>query len=162
MKYEYRLTLIKEQLKKLLSSYAIPIQFRNLEDAQENEIGIISKAINNLFANDANKELIEGTFSRAELKIKAAHMSRTWPKGSDICAALRHSMTTAEDLPSVSPNWHPDPKIINAQRIKKGEPVGEFYIRGKMADELIRDGLVTEHDLQPYKEYLAVEKIDRI
>mgnify|MGYP006244420019 FL=1 len=89
-------------------------------------------------------------------------MSRTWPKGADIVTAIKHSIATASDLPSVSPNWHPDPKIINAERIKKGEPVGEFYIRGKMADELVRDGLVTEHNLQPYKEYLAVEKIDRI
>ena len=48
------------------------------------------------------------------------------------------------------------------KELKKGEPVGEFYIRGKMADELVSDGLVTEEDLQPYKEYLAVEKIDRI
>ena len=162
MNYDYRIQLVKKELENILSSYAVPVHIRHDEDAKQNEIKIIAKAINQIFPSDTTKEVIEGAFSRAELKIKAAHMSRTWPKGSDICTALKHSMATAEDLPSVSPNWYPDPKIINAQRIKKGEPVGEFYIRGKMADELIRDGLVTEHDLQPYKEYLSLEKLDRI
>ena len=56
--------------------------------------------------------------------------------------------------------WHPEPKIINAKGLK-GEPVGEYYVTGNMADELVHEGLVTEEDLQPYKEYLAVEKLDR-
>ena len=162
MNYDYRIQLVKKELENILSSYAVPVHIRHDEDAKQNEIKIIAKAVNQIFPSDTTREVIEGAFSRAELKIKAAHMSRTWPKGADIVTAIKHSIATASDLPSVSPNWHPDPKIINAQRIKKGEPVGEFYIHGKMADELIRDGLVTEHDLQPYKEYLAVEKIDRI
>ena len=162
MNYEYRIQLVKKELENILSSYAVPVHMRHDENAKQNEIKIIAKAVNQIFPSDTTREVIEGAFSRAELKIKAAHMSRTWPKGADIVTAIKHSIATASDLPSVSPNWHPDPKIINAERIKKGEPVGEFYIRGKMADELVRDGLVTEHDLQPYKEYLAVEKIDRI
>jgi hypothetical protein len=162
MKYDYRIELVKKELENILSSYAVPVHMRHDEAAKQSEIKVIAKAVNQIFPSDTTREVIEGAFSRAELKIKAAHMSRTWPKGADIVTAIQYSLARADYLPHVSTNWHPDPKIINAQRIKKGEPVGEFYIYGKMADELIRDGLVTEHDLQPYKEYLAVEKIDRI
>ena len=162
MKYDYRIELIKKELENILSSYAVPIHIRHDEDAKQNEIKIIAKAVNQIFPSDSTREVIEGAFSRAELKIKAAHMSRTWPKGADIVTAIKHSIATASDLPSVSANWHPDPKKIHAERIKKGEGVSEFYIYGRMADELLRDGLVTEHDLQRYKDYLAVEKLDRI
>lgn len=162
MNYDYRIQLVKKELENILSSYAVPVHIRHDEDAKQNEIKIIAKAVNQIFPSDTTREVIEGAFSRAELKIKAAHMSRTWPKGADIVTAIKHSIATVSELPSRYANWHPDPAIINAQRIKKGEPVGEFYIYGKMADELIRCGLITEQDLQPYKEYLAVEKIDRI
>ena len=162
MNYDYRIQLVKKELENILSSYAVPVHFRKDEDVKQNEIKIIAKAVNKIFPSDATREVIEGAFSRAEIQIKATHMTRTWPKGADIVTAIQYSLARADHVPHVSISWHPDPKIINAQRIKKGEPVGEFYIRGKMADELVRDGLVTEHDLQPYKEYLAVEKIDRI
>ena len=160
MNYEPRLQLIKKELKNLLSSYAIPIQFRNLEEAQAKEIALTASAINKLFPNDSNQQMIEGAFNRAELKIKTTHMSRTWPKASDICAAIRQSMAVEDDLPSVAPGWKPDPKKIHADRIKRGEDVSEHYIYGRMAKELLREGLVTESDLQPYRDYLAVEKID--
>jgi len=160
MNYEPRLRLIKKELKNLLSSYAIPIQFRNLEETQAKEIELTASAINKLFPNDSNQQMIEGAFSRAELKIKSTHMSRTWPKASHICAAIRQSMASEDDLPSVAPGWKPDTKKIHAARIKNGENVSEFYVHGKMAEELLREGLVTESDLQSYRDYLAVEKID--
>jgi len=162
MNYGYRINLIKKELENLLSSYSIPMHLRHDEDVKAKEIEIISKALNQLFPNDCNQEIISGAFERAELKIKAAHMSRSWPKASDIATAIKVSIASDSEASGVSATWYPDPKVINANRIKRGEPVSEFYINGKLGEELINDGLITEHDLQPYKEYLAVEKIDRI
>ena len=51
--------------------------------------------------------------------------------------------------------YEPDPYKINAGRIKRGEPVGEHYINGTEAMKLLNKGLVTEADLQPYKEALT-------
>ena len=162
MNYGYRINLIKKELENLLSSYSIPMHLRHDEDVKAKEIEIISKALNQLFPNDCNQEVISGAFERAELKIKAAHMSRSWPKASDIATAIKVSIASDSDASGVSATWYPDPKKIHADRIKRGERVSEFYINGKMADELIQEGLVTEYDLQPYREYLAMEKIDRI
>ena len=162
MDYDYRLQMMKMQLNNLFSNYAVPVQCRGIDDWKENEIKIIAKTVNLLFPNDVTREMIEGAFSRAELKIKAAHKSRTMPSGADIAAALKHSIAVTDDLPSVSPDWMPDAKTINASRIKRGEPVSEHYITGNKADELVREGLITERDLQPYREYLAVEKLDKV
>ena len=51
--------------------------------------------------------------------------------------------------------YQPDPYKINAGRIKRGEPVDEHYINGTEARKLLNKGLVTEADLQPYKEALT-------
>lgn len=162
MDYDYRLQIIKMQLNNLFSSYAVPVQFRNVPDWKDNEVKIIARTVNQLFPNDATREMIEGTFGRAELKIKAAHKSRTMPSGADIATAIKHSIAVTDDLPSVSPDWLPDANIINANRIKRGEPVSEYYVTGNKADELVHEGLITERDLQPYREYLAVEKLDKV
>lgn len=47
-----------------------------------------------------------------------------------------------------------DECVVNAKRIKAGEPVGEIWLKGRNAEELIRRGLVTEYDLAPYLTYL--------
>ena len=111
------------------------MQFRNVPDWKDNEVKIIARTVNQLFPNDATREMIEGTFGRAELKIKAAHKSRTMPSGADIATAIKHSIAVTDDLPSVSPDWFPDANIINANRIKRGEPVSEYYVTGNKADE---------------------------
>ena len=65
MDYDYRLQIIKMQLNNLFSSYAVPVQFRNVPDWKDNEVKIIARTVNQLFPNDATREMIEGTFSRA-------------------------------------------------------------------------------------------------
>ena len=97
----------------------MPVHIRNNEEAKQHEIKIIAKAVNKIFPSDITRESIEGAFSRAEIQIKATHMTRTWPKGADIVTAIQYSLARADYVPHVSISWHPEPKIINAQRIKK-------------------------------------------
>jgi hypothetical protein len=96
---------------------------------------------------------------RAMLKLKEAHKSRTWPTASEISAAVSKSMTSASTRSVSSGPWKPDTLQLNAKRIIAGEPVGEMYIRGKLADKMVEMGLISEAHLQPYLEYLSANNI---
>jgi len=72
---------------------------------------------------------------------------------------------TFKVLDYVLENPNPEIKInINSNLCVPDDILNKFIEKVKriQGEELINDGLITEHDLQPYKEYLAVEKIDRI
>tara|TARA_R100001369_G_scaffold25667_1_gene46681 strand:+ start:445 stop:936 length:492 start_codon:yes stop_codon:yes gene_type:complete len=158
MKHDYRINLIKKELESLLSSYSVPLHLRNDPGAKEKEVEIIVKAINQFYPNDTNQEVISGSFERAELKIKASQMSRTWPKAADIVSAIKKSTVNDSVMTTKSADWFPDPSVIHAKRIKNGEPVSENYILGKLAEELIKNGLVTGEDLKPYRNALSSKK----
>jgi|14BtaG_2_1085337.scaffolds.fasta_scaffold00640_5 hypothetical protein len=56
-----------------------------------------------------------------------------------------------------SRNWQPDSLQINADRIKKGQPVSEDYLWGKLAMKMIRGCLVSEETLDAYRKQFLIE-----
>ena len=159
MNYDERMMQIKKELAEMLSEYAAP---KHLIDpaSQAKDIQSTAEVINALFPNDTNQDHITGTLKRAAMKLKGAHKSRTWPLASDITTAVKKSMNVqGSPMPVNKGPWKPDTLAINARRIKAGEPVGEMYIRGKLADKMVEMGLISEAHLQPYLEYLSVHNI---
>lgn len=56
-------------------------------------------------------------------------------------------------------SWRPDSLQINAERIKRGELVGEEYLWGRRAIQMIKLGMLLEETLEPYrKAYLEEYK----
>ena len=158
MTYEERIRVILDELSKLMSQYAEP-KHLNTRKKLEDEVRNICRMLNQKFPNDTTEDHIRGTMDRAMLKIKEAHTSRTWPTGKDIGTAVSKSLTTSQSsLPANKGPWKPDTLAINARRIKAGEPVGETYITGKLAERMVAQGLVTEEELAPYLVYLDAHK----
>ena len=87
--------------------------------------------------------------------------TRSWPTAKQISQAAKDIAPKRPELRDLTGEnkYTPDPLKINAKRIQNGEAVDENYINGKFADQMLRMGLVQEHDLQPYKEYLNNVKI---
>jgi hypothetical protein len=56
-----------------------------------------------------------------------------------------------------SRNWQPDSLQINADRIKRGQPVSEDYLWGKLAMKMIRACLVSEETLDSYRKRFLTE-----
>ena len=54
--------------------------------------------------------------------------------------------------------WYLDPYEINAKRIQEGKEVGEHWLWGRQAAKLVLNGLVTESQLQAYRE-MHLQKI---
>ena len=157
MKYEERFAIITGELLKMLEGYATP-KHLNTDKKHRDEITNITRMLNTKFPNDTTEDHIVGTMDRAMLKLKEAHKSRTWPTAADISMAVSKSMTTSKSSLPKAIGWKPDSLEVNAKRIKAGEPVGEMYIQGKMAERMVRDGLVTEEELAPYLVYLDAHK----
>ena len=163
MNYDMRVQLIRNELMNILGTYAIPKHLEDEKRAQA-EVEGICRLINQKFPNDTNEDHIRGTMDRAMLKLKEAHKSRSWPSAADIAAAVSKSMNKQRSNVQASKGpWKPDTLALNAKRIIAGEPVGEMYIRGKLADKMVQMGLITDEHLQPYLEYLSANNIpDRI
>jgi hypothetical protein len=158
MTYEERTRVILSELIKMMQGYATP-KHLNTQAKQEDEARNIVRMLNQKFPNDTTEDHIRGTMDRAMLKLKEAHKSRTWPTAADISAAVSKSMSTSKSsLPSGNATWKPDSLEINAKRIKAGEPVGQMYIQGKLAERMVREGLVTEDELAPYLVYIDAHR----
>ena len=158
MTYEERTRVILSELIKMMQGYATP-KHLNTQAKQEDEARNIVRMLNQKFPNDTTEDHIRGTMDRAMLKLKEAHKSRTWPTAADISAAVSKSMSTSKSsLLSGNATWKPDSLEINAKRIKAGEPVGQMYIQGKLAERMVRDGLVTEDELAPYLVYIDAHR----
>ena len=56
-----------------------------------------------------------------------------------------------------SKSWQPDSLQVNAERIKRGELVGEEYLWGKRAVQMIKLGMLLEETLEPYRQALLRE-----
>jgi hypothetical protein len=157
MTYDERVTVILGELIKMMEGYAEP-RHLNTQKKKEDEVRNIVRMLNQKFPNDTTEDHIRGTMDRAMLKLKEAHKSRTWPTAADISAAVSKSMNTSKSSLPKAMGWKPDSLEVNAKRIKAGEPVGEMYIQGKLAERMVRDGLVTEEELAPYLVYLDAHK----
>ena len=158
MNYEERVRVILSELIKMMEGYATP-KHLDTQKKQEDEARNIVRLLNQKFPNDTTEEHIRGTMDRAMLKLKEAHKSRTWPTAADISAAVSKSMSSVSTRSVSSGPWKPDTLQLNAKRIIAGEPVGEMYIRGKLADKMVEMGLISEAHLQPYLEYLSANNI---
>ena len=158
MTFEERMTAIRSELVGMMTLYVVPKHLDN-DNKVRQEIEGIARMVNNKFPNDTTLDHIRGTMERAAIKLKEAHTSRTWPTGKDIGTAVSKSLTTSRSsLPANKGPWKPDTLAINARRIKAGEPVGETYITGKLAERMVAQGLVTEEELAPYLVYLDAHK----
>jgi len=159
MTYDERIFVLIGELAKILEGYATP-KHLNTRAKEEDEVRNIVRMLNQKFPNDTTGDHIRGTMDRAMLKLKEAHKSRSWPSAADIAAAVTKSMNTQRaSMPTSKGPWKPDTLALNAKRIIAGEPVGEMYIRGKLADKMVEMGLITEAHLQPYLEYLSAHNI---
>ena len=158
MTYEERTRVILSELIKMMQGYATP-KHLDTRQKEEDEARNIVRMLNQKFPKDTTEDHIRGTMDRAMLKLKEAHKSRTWPTAADISAAVSKSMSTAKSsLPKGNGTWKPNSLEINAKRIKAGEPVGQMYIQGKLAERMVRDGLVTEEELAPYLVYIDAHR----
>lgn len=160
MNYDERIRIIIGEFAKLISGYAVP-KHLNTRALEEEEARNICRMINQKFPNNATEDQIRGTMDRAMLKLKETHNSRTWPTAADISKAVSKCMLREARATKHSGSFTLDPVIINANRIKSGEPVAQSYITNQSnVQAMLETGLIKSEDLKPYVDYLHFHGID--
>lgn len=140
-------------LKRYLDRKGVPQSLQGKPEAQRDEISALVYVLTRYAPNDD----LKSWWQRVEIALDENATTRGWPSVADLknaCIANRKSAGRVDTTQL-------DSKRINAQRILNGEPVGEDWIYGRRAVELIAGGYVTEGDMRPYRKglYEAMKEV---
>lgn len=148
MEYNERIALINRQLVNLLSIYAAPKHLETTEK-QADAISRLAESLNKRFPSKTTEEHIVGTFERAGHILSGTHKTNSWPTSPEITKAVVAGM--GREFTETVTTRSRGPHEINADRIKRGEAVGEMWIAGRLCAELVGKGLIEKADVMPYR-----------
>lgn len=112
------------------------------------EVSAIVEDINSLIpAGAAEGEVVETVDSCAKA-VRRSYTSRTWPSPAHFVKAMQALGQTQYGAPTPEPM---DSAQIAGARMGEGKPVGEGWLYGVMACELIARGLVDQDTMRRYR-----------
>jgi hypothetical protein len=133
-----------EKLQAFLDRKAVPASLQNKMGAQAAEVGALMAAIN----RHAPKEREGLAWDHIERHLDEKAASRSWPTVNELTEACKQA---AAHIRSDVSGMAIDTYAINAERIHNGEPVGDEWLYGRLALELIERRLTTETRLDSYR-----------
>jgi hypothetical protein len=133
-------------LTRWLERYTPPAQIRDNQRAQQDEAEALL-AVLLRFAPQADY----GAFvARALDQLEYQMKTRAWPTKGElgaVCSNMRKDAPRPDDL--TGPDMAPE--AITARRMERGETVGEGWLYGRSAVELIATGAVTRETMERYR-----------
>ena len=139
---------ITEMLERWLDRLAPPRHLSEKPQAAQEEVEALLRILTKMAPQADYQPFIRRVFDQVEYVAKA----RTWPTVSEIgsaCAAVRKESPKADDLTGDSAAK--SPVEIAAARMSRGDPVGEQWLYGTLACELIASGNVDEATMRRYR-----------
>tara|TARA_R100000697_G_C5384116_1_gene180841 strand:- start:109 stop:573 length:465 start_codon:yes stop_codon:yes gene_type:complete len=143
---------LREWTFKILARLNEPRAIKGNPEAIEDEAWFICKRIKALAPTQGYRDW----FDDFEEALLMSLETRSWPTAKQIGEAARQIAPKRQQLidDTQPKGYEPDELKINADRIKNNQGVGESYITGTFAKQMVRNGLVTEEELEPYIKYL--------
>ena len=138
----FRKTEIASQLTRWLERYSPPMSIKDNPRAQQDEVESLLRVLLKFAPASDYTPWVNHALDRLEYQMK----TRAWPTKGELGAVC--SNIRKED-PAAAPTWSLDTYEIHAKRIRAGDPVGDAWLYGRQALELIERGLVSEQDLKP-------------
>lgn len=154
MHYQDRIKTAASLITDFLRQYQRPSHLDN--QAALMEISAIAEEVNALVSTSSSPDEFKARIIEACRHIRQTYTQRAWPMPAHFIKAMEAVAA------KVSRSSIPDNKIasfgsanqIAAQRIIQGEPVGDGWLYGKLALQLLNDGLISQADLDRYREGL--------
>lgn len=147
-----RNTFLRDKLSNFLQRLNPPKAMQSNAEAQKEEITDLYSRIIKLAPS---KEYTDWWKDFTEHLLNNA-IARTWPTVRELNEAAKAiAPKRPQFIDETKQQWVIDEASVNAKRINAMEPVGEYWVNGKGAKELVRRGLIQAHQLDPYKYYLA-------
>jgi len=136
---------IAEELRRWLERYSPPLSLRANPRAMQDETTALLKILVRKAPNEGYLQWCQDVFEECSKLMK----TRAWPTVNELGSACSAMARRGGNIPNAL--WEMDPLALAARRIKSGEPVGDGYIYGHLAHQLLTAGMVTEDDLKPYR-----------
>lgn len=158
MNYDDRKRIISGWLLEFLKRYEVPSHLD--QNSIKQEMVLMVEDINSEIPNDMNEGGLKHVLERVAAYIRKNQTTRKWPTISLFVKGVKDSkVSVVEDHMAIAMDkqWD-DPLVINAKRIKSGEAVGDWYITGKGANQMLQRGLVTYDELKPYQKSLEYQR----
>lgn len=125
-----------------------PQGIKNNPKAMQAEWDALLKVLLRYAPQDGYHQWVEGALEHCAMTLR----TRAWPTVNELGAAcVNHRKETRSFNANPEAVRQKDTFEINADRIHAKSPVGDGWIYGANAVELINRGLVTEADLEPYR-----------
>ena len=145
---------LKHPFNTWLARYQPPAHIRGKPDILQAEADALLKAIIRHAPSANPSAWLEQLL--AELDRTAT--SRTWPTVREIETAAGKAHLALGPRELVASDWRLDDAAITAKRIRNGEPFAENHLHGRIADEMLRRGLITSAELAELRRIVAAQK----
>jgi len=156
MTYEQRKRAIFEFLYRdpggLLHRYRLPDHLS--DDAIRDEVNLLVEDINQLVPNETTDADLRLLFPEINSAIRRRHGAQGWPPAKVFIAATEDAVAAAAKKKAASNPTRAaslDPFDITAAKMRAKEPVGEHFLWGRQAVELIARGLVDQPTMEGYR-----------
>ncbi len=137
-----------------LERYAAPTHLRDKPEAAQREANALLAAVLHHAPETRAADWIAALC--AELDRTAT--TRCWPTVREIETAAGKAHLALGLREPVQSDWRLDDAAITAKRIRSGEPFAENHLHGRVADEMLRRGLITSTELAELRRIVAAQK----
>lgn len=128
-----------------LESYSPPRNIAGNADLMQREASRLAAALVKHAPNDGYLGWVDSVLESVSVQMK----TRAWPTVAEIHAAASSARAARRECPAASTAV--DHYELNANRMKAGERVGEGYLYGKEAVEMIARGLIDQETMTNYR-----------
>ena len=124
------------------------------DDAIRDEVNLLVEDINQLIPNETTDADLRLLFPKVNAAIRRRHGAQGWPPAKVFIAATEDAVEAAAKTKTASQPARAaglDPFEITAAIMHAKEPVGETYLWGRQAVEMIVRGLVDQATMESYR-----------
>lgn len=143
------------RLKRFLERRTMPKSLDGKPQAMADELAAMTRII----SRSANKSDFGAWWNRFEADLGERNTTRSWPSEGEVSASCKAVSNYAGNRIAEQGSF--DPCTITAKRIAANEAIGDEWIYGRRALELVEKGLATEGDLRPYRSALFFRMKDQ-
>lgn len=137
--------LLTRSLRAYLDRRTMPRGFEGRPESQQREITALMFTINRFAPSTGYAEWWE----QLEIRLAEDAQTRAWPTQGEVkkaASAIRGNVTK-----TVAEGTEFNPLEIIGKRMTAGEPVGDGYIYGRLAEDLLEGGHVSRETLKRYR-----------
>ncbi|WP_417606028.1 hypothetical protein [Primorskyibacter flagellatus] len=141
---------LTEDFAKWLGRYSPRNSLKADPAALEAEMDALMRALVKLAPMHGHLKWLEKVTDQLDYQMKTV----AWPTVQELGAVASNVNKSATRLDRDHAEWRLDPVAVNAKRINAGESVGDEWLYGCRAVELLRSGLVSQDQVGKYRAYL--------